>query len=238
MLIFLLVYEGSPLNQFLREDEARNLYNQALECYELENYETAIEILDDLAWGKYGFYGDLSGTEWSRKADEELPNWEFEYAEHLREDGKIVESHKQLNHVLFFYPELNVDLSSTKIQEWTMEYARYDGELDQINLGYGKFKDLGGNSEIVIMNDSPRNLRVYTCGSISKCIMIEANDESSIYKVPPFNPSNSDVKEVINLPAGSLEIAITTGSLTVYGDLNLEKDTTYKIWFYMLQSYG
>jgi len=53
-----------------------------------------------------------------------LPKWEFEYAEYLMEEGKFVEGWEQLFYALHRYPELKIDVSSSKMQEWTMEYAR------------------------------------------------------------------------------------------------------------------
>jgi len=53
----LFFHIGSPLNKLLREDEAQNLCNQALDFYETEDYESAIDILNRLAdkYGKRGY---------------------------------------------------------------------------------------------------------------------------------------------------------------------------------------
>jgi hypothetical protein len=238
IVLSLLVFEASPLNRYMRENEAQELYNQALDFYEKNDFESAIDILDRLS-SKYeiGFWGHLYGTEASRNAEITLPNCEFDYACYLREQGKSVEARDQLQHVLFYYPELELGPSST-LQEWTMEYARNNDELNQIELGEGTPKELGGRSEIVIINDSPRELYVYTSDSASPYIMMDANEESSIenFVNPMKGPSNREVNATLNLPSGHLEIAIAAGSLVVYGDLNLESDKSYEIWFYIIRT--
>jgi hypothetical protein len=233
---FLLVYEGSPLNKFMRENEAQNLYDQAVEYYEAKDYESAIDTLQELIYG-YGYWGDLTDTAASKKAQETKPTWEFEYAEYLMEEEKYVEGWEQLCYVFDRYPELELDASSSKMQEWTMEYARNNDELSQIDLGEGTAKNLGGNSEILIINDSPRALHIYTCGSTSTCITLEANPESSIkgFVFSWQGPSNTDVNATLTLPSGHLEMAIAAGKLVMYGDLNLESDTSYERWFYIQQ---
>jgi hypothetical protein len=239
-IIFLFFHALSPLNKLLREDEAQNLYNQALDFYETKDYESAIGILNRLVEsklfsGERGFWGYLGDTEASKKAQEMLPKWEFEYAEYLMEEGKFVEGWEQLFYALGKYPELEIDASSSKMKEWTMEYARNNDEVSQINLKEGTVKNLGGSSEIVIINDSPRSIHVYTCGSISTCITLEANPESSIkgFVFSWQGPSNRNVQLTLNPPAGHLEMAIAAGKKVFYGDLNLESNTSYELWFYI-----
>jgi len=239
-IIFLFFHTLSPLNKLLRENEAQNLYNEALEFYETKDYESAIDTLNRLVEskmfsGERGFWGYLSDTEAAKKAQETLPKWEFEYAEYLMEEGKFIEGWEQLFYALDTYPELEIDASSPKMKAWTMEYARNNDEVSQINLKYGTAKNLGGKSEIVIINDSPEPIHIYTCGSISTAITLEANPESSIkgFVFSWQGPSNRDVQVALNPPAGDLEMAIAAGKKVFYGYLNLESNTSYELWFYI-----
>ena len=72
ILAFLLIHEESPLNRYFREEDARNLYNQALEFHENKDYSSAIHTLETLTdEHSRGFWGRYSDTAYAKRAQAE-----------------------------------------------------------------------------------------------------------------------------------------------------------------------
>lgn len=245
LLPFLLIYEGSPLNRYFREEDAKNAYNEAIQFYEEGDYQSATStlrrLLDEDGRGFWGHYHDTDCVKNVRaEASELLPAWYCEWAEELYADGRIDEAVGRLSYVLNQYPEYQSQFVTSRIRDMEIDCAGRAKNAMEITLPEGTSKSLGDYSELIIINDSPKQLNVFLRGPINMSMTIDANNKSSYHAVPPMLPSwcNHDVNETLTLPPGNFEMAIDARlTIPAYGEFKLLANQSYELVFYILRDY-
>lgn len=104
-------------------------------------------------------------------------------------------------------------------------------------------KELGGNCELVVINDTPYELTVLMKGPETRSIVVDASPNSSIRVIPPMvfqrPPPEAERTKTILIP-GSYEVAAKVSDPNVipfYGEWSLEKDSEYSRWLYIIRTF-
>ncbi len=100
---------------------------------------------------------------------------------------------------------------------------------------------LGGNAELVVINDTPYEMYVLLSGPVTKRVVIAASQNSSTYwsSLPshsqPIGPVPEGInKATITLQPGTYEIIIKGNEFKgLEGEKTLSADTSYVHWIYV-----
>ncbi len=103
-------------------------------------------------------------------------------------------------------------------------------------------KDLGGDCELTVINDTPYELTILMSGPETRSIVIRASPNSSIKVLPPMGfqrPPQEAERATLTLKPGSYDVAAKVSDPRVipfYGKWSLEKDAEYSRWMYIMRS--
>ena len=99
---------------------------------------------------------------------------------------------------------------------------------------------LGGNTELIVINDTPYETAVLIKGPVTKRVVIEASPNSTKYWPFPFDtplgpPPEAANRATITLQPGTYNIIFKGNESTrgIYGERTLSGDTQYEHWIYM-----